>query len=116
MKNITTLSLSLMLTLLVSLNVFAGSGSETIKIKTDAVCCECKDRIEGNVVKLKGVKNAVLNLEDKILTVTYNSDKVSATDIKKAVTDTGYSADEIAGSDKARTSLPHCCQPDGHKH
>lgn len=115
MKNIAPLALSLVLTLLVSLNAFAG-GPETIKIKTDAVCGECKARIEGNVVKLKGVKNAILDLETKVLTVTYNTDKVDAAAIKKAVTDTGYSADDIAGDANTRTSLPHCCQKDGHKH
>lgn len=115
MKNIAPLALSLILTLFVSYTAFAG-GSETIKIKTDAVCGECKARIEGNVVKLKGVKNAILNLEDKVLTVTYNTDKVDAATIKKAVTETGYSADDVAGDDKVRTSLPHCCQKGGHKH
>ena len=115
MKNLTPLALSLVLTLLVSFNAFAG-GNDTVKIKTDAVCGECKARIEGNVVKLKGVKNAILNLETKVLTVTYNSDKVDAAAIKKAVTDTGYSADDVAGDANTRSSLPHCCQKDGHKH
>lgn len=115
MKNLAPFALSLVLTLLVSINAFAG-GSDTIKIKTDAVCGECKVRIEGNVVKLKGVKNAILDLSTKVLTVTYNSDKVDAATIKKAVTDTGYSADDIAGDANTRSSLPHCCQKDGHKH
>jgi periplasmic mercuric ion binding protein len=116
MKNIVTISLSLVFTLFVSLNLFAGTETETIKIKTNAVCGECKARIEGNVVKLKGVKNAVLDLDTKVLTVTYNKEKVSATDIKKAVTDTGYNADAIAGNEQVRSKLPHCCQTDGHKH
>jgi copper chaperone CopZ len=116
MKNIVTLSLSLVLTLFVSLNVFAGNETETLNVKTNAVCGECKTRIEGNVVKLKGVKNAILNLDTKVLTVTYNKEKVTSADIKKAVTETGYSADEVAGNDKARANLPHCCQADGHKH
>ncbi len=116
MKNIAPFTLSIILTFLVSLNVFAGTETETIKIQTDAVCGHCKERIEANVVKLKGVKSAVLDVKTKVLTVTYNKEKVDAAAIKKAVTETGYSADELPGNDKTRTSLPHCCQKDGHGH
>lgn len=116
MKNIAPLALSLVFTLFLGLNLLAGNETETIKVKTDAVCGHCKERIEGNVLKIKGVKTAKLDLETKVLTVTFTKDKTDAAAIKKAITDTGYSADEIAGNEKTRTSLPHCCQKEDHKH
>ncbi|CAN5203995.1 hypothetical protein BH09BAC1_BH09BAC1_01840 [soil metagenome] len=116
MKNIAPFTLSFIFALFMGLNVFAGNETETLKIQTDAVCGHCKERIEGNVVKLKGVKSAKLDLDNKVLTVVYNKDKVDAATIKKAVTETGYSADDIAGNEKTRKSLPHCCQSDDHKH
>lgn len=114
MKNIAPFILSLIFTLFLGVNAFAGN--ETLQVKTDAVCGHCKERIEGNVIKLKGVKTATLDLSTKILTVTYNTDKVDAATIKKTIVDTGYSADDVAGNEKTRTSLPHCCQKEGHKH
>lgn len=113
MKNLPIL-LSLLFTLFISVNVFAGN--ETLKIQTDAVCGHCKQTIEGNVIKLKGVKSADLDLKTKILTVTYNTEKVSADEIKKAVVDSGYKADEMPGDDKSRSAQPHCCQKGDHKH
>ncbi len=110
MKNIAPYSFSLLFALLMGLNVFAANGSQTLQIQTDAVCGHCKERIEGKVVQLKGVKNATLDLNTKILTVTYNPEKVDAATIKKTVTETGYQADEIPGNGQQRKNLPHCCQ------
>lgn len=115
MKNIAPFSLSFIFALFMGLNVFAGSGTETITILTDAECGHCKERIEGNVLKLKGVKSASLDLDTKILTVTFNTDKVQASTIKQTVVDSGYSANDVPGNEKTRTSLPYCCQKSTNK-
>ncbi len=44
-----------------------------IQIKTSAVCGMCKDRIEEYMAYEKGVKEAELDLETKVLTIKYKT-------------------------------------------
>jgi hypothetical protein len=46
--------------------------TETIKIKTSAVCGMCKDRIENGMAFEKGVKDVSLDVETKEATIRYN--------------------------------------------
>lgn len=91
----------------------AKGGTDKIEIKTDAKCGMCKQRIETAVSQLQGVKSAVLNLDTKVLTVKYKASKVSADDIRTAVTKTGYDADSMTADPDARKSLPGCCTKKG---
>ena len=83
MKNI----LSLGFTLFLAVTVFAAGGTETLVLKTSAVCGGCKTRIEAAVNELPGIKTATVDLTNGSLTVAYKDKKVSADDIKNAVLD-----------------------------
>ncbi|MCX6154491.1 MAG: heavy metal-associated domain-containing protein [Candidatus Kapabacteria bacterium] len=61
-----------------------------IKIKTSAYSFMCKNRIETEVKKLDGVRNSVLSLENKVLTVKFNPSKVTTDKIKTTISDMGY--------------------------
>ena len=53
-------------------------------------CGHCKMRVEQAVSALKGVTKAVVNLEDKAVTVDYAADQVEASQIKEAIKASGY--------------------------
>ncbi|AEI51725.1 heavy-metal-associated domain-containing protein [Runella slithyformis] len=86
------------------------SKDKEVKIKTSAVCEMCKERIEKNLTLSKGISEAVLNLEDKVVTVKYNPKKTDEAQIRKVITETGYDADNLVCSQKAHDKLPECCQ------
>lgn len=84
----------------------------TVKTTTFIVkgnCEECKAVIE-NAADIKGVKVLQWNDKTKIATVTYSPDKVSLTDIQKAIAAKGYDAGDFHGNDKAYSKLPKCCR------
>lgn len=100
-----------------AVTVSAQKKSEEIKILTSAQCGQCKDRIEKMMAYEKGVMKSNLNLEDKVLTVTYNPGRTSPDKIRKAVNSVGYDADNSKADEKAYAALPGCCKkPDDPAH
>lgn len=87
---------------------------DTVYIKTSALCGDCKERIESALNFQKGVKYAELNLETKIAMCVYKPSKVGLNDLKQALTQEGYDADEMKANPEAVKLLPKCCQPGGH--
>jgi mercuric ion binding protein len=107
--------IALLATMTISLGTWAQTetkkdGNETIKIKTSAVCEMCKETMEKAMAYEKGVKEANLDVDSKILTVTFDPKKTSAEKIKTAVTKTGYDADEMKAEARAYDNLHACCK------
>ena len=76
----------LILMMLIAAGLYAADGKfETIKIKTSSQCGECKERIEEALAFEKGVKTAELDVETKIVTVTYKKSKTSPEKFRKAL-------------------------------
>lgn len=75
-------------------SLFAEQIAEA-QIKTSAHCGSCKTKIEKTVNKLDGVMNSSLDLESKILTVKYDSDKLKLDDIRAKIKKVGYEADLV---------------------
>ena len=113
----------LILMMLLATELFATDGKiDTIKIKTSSQCDECKETIEEALAFEKGVKTADLDVETRIVTVTYKKSKTSPEKIRKAISKVGYDADDVAADPKAYSKLDACCKkPDDpnaapHKH
>ncbi len=87
----------------------------TIQIKTSAVCDMCKETLEKAMAYEKGVKDANLDVDSKMLTVKLDTRKTSAEKIKKAINMAGYDADEMPADPKAYANLNPCCKKD-YKH
>jgi len=107
--------------ILFSIGIHAMDGKfETIKIKTSSQCDMCKERIEEALAFEKGVKTADLDVETKIVTVTYKKSKTSPEKIRKAISKVGYDADDVAADKKAYAKLDACCKkpddPDAEPH
>ncbi len=102
--------IAFLVVLLISTLTVLADTPATVKIKTSANCEMCKARLEKNVAFVKGVKDVNLDLTDKVMTVSYNPKKVSVDKIKKAITDTGYDADELQKNEESHSKLPGCCR------
>jgi mercuric ion binding protein len=97
--------------LLVLLFGFLSGPTQTVKIKTSAICEMCKERIEKNLVLTKGIEKSDLNLEDQSnITVVYNPDKIDVAKIKQVIAETGYDADDVKAIKKSYEKLPNCCK------
>ena len=72
--------------------------------------CEiCKKRIEKAALSLKGVKMASWDIPSNILSVTYNSNKISPDKIQSAVADVGHDTPSFKAPDNVYNELPMCC-------
>ena len=104
-----------MKTLLIILTVFislAGKSQTTIKTSTVSVkgnCGECKERIE-NAADIKGVKNSVWSETTQVLSVTYDSKKVSLDQIEKAIAKAGHQTATQTADSAGYKALPSCCK------
>jgi periplasmic mercuric ion binding protein len=94
----------------------AKSGTETLTLKTSAVCDMCKTRLEKSLAYEKGVQSASLDVPSKVLTVTYRPDKTTPAALRTAVQKTGYDADEVTADARAYDRLPECCKKTNSTH
>ena len=89
-------------------------STEKIGIQTSAQCEMCKERLEKEMAFEKGVKSVELDLETKVLTISYRTDKTDPAKLRKAVSKIGYDADDVEADPEAYAKLPACCQKGGH--
>lgn len=86
------------------------SAQTKVEIKTSAICDMCKSNIETALKKEDGVKKARLNVDTKVVTVTYDSTKTNTEKIKKAITMSGYDAADMKADTTAYGNLHSCCK------
>ena len=92
-------------------SVSAQSEKNTeIDIKVSSQCNECKETIEKAMAFEKGIKSAVVDLETNTVKVTYRMGKTTPEKIRKAISEAGYDADDIAANPKAYENLSDCCK------
>ena len=89
-----------------------ASTLTTITIQTNASknCKSCVNRFKENVPFFKGVKEYTFDSATAKLTVTYDTKKTTADQIRKQISDLGYDADKVKANPAARAKLPACCR------
>lgn len=112
MKNVIAL-----VVLLVSGSAFSQKAPAVaeINVKTSAECGTCKKILEDKLNYSKGVRFAELDVETKVLKVSYATKKTNPEAIKQVISETGYDADEVQANPVSQQQLPTCCQPGGMK-
>jgi len=86
-------------------------ASQTAKIKTPTIGCDdCKNRIETYLKRYDGVTSVQVNWHQKITTVKYLVDRTNIEEIKAAISNCGYDADDIPAFDEAYKRLPKTCK------
>lgn len=93
-------------------NITVVNGMHVVKIKTSAVCDMCKETLEKAMAYEKGVKKSDLNVDSKILTVTFDPKKTTIEKIRLAIVKSGYDADGQLADAKAYENLNACCKKD----
>jgi len=86
-------------------------AAQTIKIKTPTVQCEmCKKKIETYLNRYDGIASVNVNYKRKETTVKYLTDRVNEEEIKTAIANAGYDANEITANPESYNKLPKCCK------
>ena len=86
-------------------------ASLTAKIKTPTVGCEeCKNRIETYLKRYDGVTYVLVNWRQKTTTVKYLTDRINIEEIKTAIANAGYDADDIPATEDSYKRLPKTCK------
>ncbi len=83
----------------------------TAKIKVPTVQCnKCKDAIQRYFLREEGVKSMVVDVKKKEATVKYYSDRTNIENIRTAIANVGYDADDVTANEDSYKRLPKCCQ------
>jgi copper chaperone CopZ len=83
----------------------------TITIKTPTVQCEeCKKRIEDYMKREDGVIRTVVDFKRHTTKVTYWTDRTNPENIKTAIANVGYDADDVTANPESYNKLPKCCK------
>ena len=85
--------------------------AETVIIKTPSVQCkECKERIEKYLSKEDGIAKVKVDYKRKTTTVTYLPSRTNVENIKTAIANVGYDADDVLANEESYKKLPTCCK------
>ena len=97
-----------------SLAVLAQVRPKPLKadIKTpQATCADCKTRIEGFVAKsIDGLVKISVQTTRGVTSVQYYPDRTNIEEIKTAITNAGFDADDLAANPDTYQRLPDCCK------
>ncbi|MFP4527291.1 MAG: heavy-metal-associated domain-containing protein [Candidatus Kapaibacterium sp.] len=89
----------------------AKMNKSEVKFKTSAYSFMCKDQIENELRKQSGVEEAYLDLETKIVTVTYNPTDVRTEQLENTIEGLGYESEPVK-DDCTKTVDKKCCDKD----
>ena len=83
----------------------------TATIKTpNALCENCKKRIEGYVKSYDGIMEITVNYRKGETKVKYITDRINIEEIKAYIANCGYDADDVAAAEDAYNRLPKTCK------
>ena len=80
-------------------------------IKTPTILCEkCQEKVEFFISHTEGVTSCAVNIRKKTTTVTWINDRTTLENIKTAIANLGYDADDIEAEEYAFKRLPRECK------
>ena len=83
----------------------------TAKIKTPNALCEaCKARIETYLKRYDGITLINVNYRKGETQVKYLTDRINIEEIKTAIANAGYDADDVPAAEDAYNRLPKTCK------
>lgn len=106
-------TIKLLVAMLFTLATFQTAFAQKKNIKTATfkvygTCIQCKNRIEKALDDM-GTYKADWNIETKMLTVSYDSTKLSKSIISKKIVSVGHDTEEFQADESTYNSLPKCC-------
>ena len=83
----------------------------TAVIKTpNALCQLCKDRIETYLKRYDGILEVNVNYRKAETKVKYLTDRINIEEIKTAIANVGYDADDVTANPDSYNRLPKSCK------
>lgn len=80
-------------------------------IKTPTILCEkCQEKVEFFISHQPGVTAVAINIRKKTTTVSWLNDRTTLENIKTAIANLGYDADDIEAEEYAFKRLPKACK------
>ena len=103
---------SIILLVSVVLNSSAQTKSlQTVKISTPTVQCgSCKNKIETYLKRYNGITSVNVNYKKKETIVKYVTDRINEEEIKAAIANAGYDANDVLANPDSYNRLPQCCK------
>ncbi len=96
---------------LVTMSFAQQKAVQKVVINTPTVQCEmCKDRIEKYLTREPGVSAVKVDYKKKTTSVTFLADRNNIEQIKTAIANAGYDADDVTADEEAYNKLPKCCK------
>lgn len=90
------------------MQLYAGNPSDTLSIWVNGACGMCKDRIEENALKTRGVTAADWDRRTKLLNIEY-TDKLKIDRLHYSIASSGHDTRKILAPDAVYNALPACC-------
>ena len=105
------LLLGLLFILVAQLSIGQVKPTLNATIKTPTALCEnCKIRIENYLKVYDGVLTVLVNFRKGETRVKYLSDRTDIEQIKTAISNAGYSADDVPANPDSYNRLPKSCK------
>lgn len=83
----------------------------TVKISTPTIQGQpCKERLEQFLKYEEGVAKAVVDIRKKITTITYYTDRTNVENLKTAIANNGFDADDVKANKEVYDKLPTACK------
>ena len=83
---------------------------KTASIKVYGNCGMCERRIEGALSEVEGVRSSAWDSETQMLSVTYETKKVTLLQVQEKVASVGHDTDEVRAPDAVYEKLHGCCK------
>ncbi len=87
-----------------------GTEPKQTNFKVSGLCEMCKDRIETTVKKMPGVSSAEWDIKSKMLNISFDKNKISTVDIRKAIAAAGHDNGKYKAPEDVYNNLPGCCK------
>jgi len=85
--------------------------NDKASISTPGIQCEmCKKKIETYLMRQDGIKAVKVDLKKKVVGVQWITDRTNIENIKTALANMGYDADDVTAEPDAYKRLPVTCQ------
>ncbi len=102
--------ITVILIVLFSSTLLAQDKNAKASIEVDGVCMMCKERIEKQAIKTKGVKSASWNVQTHILSLIFDESKTNIQTIEESIAAVGHDTKNVKATEEAYEGLHHCCK------
>ena len=102
----------LLITFLVSSVAYAGGDKVKEKFRVLGNCGMCNTKIITAANSVEGVISAKWNSEKEIMVVKFHSEKTNVDEIQKKIASVGYDTEKYKADDDTYNNLHHCCKYD----